>query len=87
MIIDVRRCAGVLLDLVIRYARDRIHVHGLLPSHQVHSNGDVRVHPPCPPSIHANKNESGNGRVSVVAHVMVRRVHGVDHDILPCWER
>jgi hypothetical protein len=89
MIIDVRRCTGVLLDLVIRYAPDRIHIHGLLPSHRVRPNGDVRVLPPYPTSIHTNKNEneSGNGRVSVVAHVMVRQVHGVDHDILPCLER
>jgi hypothetical protein len=86
MIIDVRRCTGVLLDLVIRYALDRIHIHGLLPSHRVLPNGGVRVLPPFPTSIHANENESGNGRVSVVAHVMERQVHGVDHGILPCLE-
>ena len=89
MIIDVRRCTGVLLGLVIRYAPDRIHIHGLLPSHRVRPNGDVRVVHPCPRSIHASENESGygNGRASVVSHVMVRQVHGVDHDILPCLER
>jgi hypothetical protein len=87
MIIDVRRCTGVLLDLVIRYALDRIHIHGLLPSHRVHPNGDVHAFPPWPTSIHASENESGDERVSVVAHVMVRQVHGVDHDILPCLEK
>ena len=85
MIIDVRRCTGVLLDLVIRYAPDRIHIHGLLPNHRVLPNGGVRELPPCP-SIPVNENESGNGKVSVVAHVMVRPVHGVDHGILPCLE-
>jgi hypothetical protein len=89
MIIDVRRCTGVLLDLVIRYAPDRIHIHGLLSSHRVLPNDDVRVLPPCSTSIHANENESEseNGRVSVVWHVMERQVHGVDHDILPCLEK
>lgn len=91
MIIDVRPCTGVLLDPVIRYAPDRIHIHGLLPSHQVRPNGDVRVHLPCPTTIHANEKVSGNGNenesVSVVGYVMVRQVHGVDHDILPCLER
>jgi hypothetical protein len=87
MIIDVRRCTGVLLDLVIRYAPDRIHIHGLSTSHRVLPNDDVRELPPYPTSIHANENESGNGRLSVVAHVMVRQVHGVDRDILPCLGR
>ena len=86
MIIDERRCTGVLLDLVIRYGLDRIHIRGLLPSHLVPPNDDVRAFPPCPTSIHASENKSGNGngRVTVVGHVMVTQVHGVDHDILPC---
>ncbi len=87
VIIDVRRCAGVLLDLVIHYALDRIRIRGLLPSHRVHPHGGVRVLPPCPAPIHGSENESGNGKVSVVAHVMARQVHGADHDILPCLER
>jgi hypothetical protein len=47
MIIDARQRTGGLLDLLTRFALDRIHIHGLLPSHRVRPHGDVRVHRPC----------------------------------------
>jgi hypothetical protein len=80
MIIDVRHCTGVFLNLVSA------------------TPPTVSIFTVCCPAIkliqmatsayvHSCERERERERKSVVTHVMVRQVHDVDHDILPCLER